>query len=454
MEDGSTYMKGNLKNYIDNLAGNLPPEIISPETFSQIYKMADLFADFAASEYIMETHLYTDAAEADFSWRVLTSEKECLTNGLKSEPLLALAASNTWAKIVDFINFWPPAMADIWLEMDYDELDKPIPQPCFFFNAGQIIKESQVDDELLYKALKHLLDDKQLESLWLNLQSIVHQLPSGIGLFQVGVMLARHSDRVRIFTAELTREQLLDYLSNIGWQGSFPQLQELFELVHPYSDGNYILDFDVIEQGASEKIGINFGLKTKEILPDFLENLISNQLCTEEKNQGVIAWPGSFGTYLGSGYGFTALLKDISHFKIACSPEAGLKAKAYLRVAGVYMKELFKNQNLQPIWSGQEEAKNRQMGYKEMQNLYKQIAQKSALDEEYRELCLTDSQAALQQLVVPEVEIPAMLFLEADDGVDYGNHAYILPPFIRKTWLTSSPKTAPTGTPDAPYGHD
>jgi hypothetical protein len=45
---------------------------------------------------------------------------------------------------------------------------------------------------------------------------------------------------------------------------------------------------------------------------------------------------------LGSDYGYTALLKDISHFKISCSPEEGLKAKAYLRVTGIYLKELFK----------------------------------------------------------------------------------------------------------------
>ncbi len=436
MQDGSVYMNGNLKNYLDSMAGNLPPEIISPETFSQIYKMADLFADFAASEYIMETHLYTDAAEADFSWRVLADEKACLENGLKSEHLSALAGSNTWAKIVDFINFWPPAMADIWLEMDYDELDKPIPQPCFFFNAEAVKKGSIVDEELLFRALEHLADREKLNLLRPHLLKAVDQLPSEIGLFQVGVMLARHSDRVRIFTGELTREQLLDYLSNIGWKGPLPQLQELFELVHPYSDGNYILDFDVSRQGISEKIGINFGLETKEILPDFLENLINHQLCTDKKRNGVIAWPGSFGSYLGSGYGYTALLKDISHFKIACSPEAGLKAKAYLRVAGVYMQELFKNQKPKPASSGEEDASNGQMDYKQMQNLLKKVSLKAALDQEYRNLCLTDSQAALQ-LMGTDTKIPAVIFLEADDGVDYGGNAYILPPFIKKSWLLS-----------------
>lgn len=438
MPDGSVYMNGNLKNYIDNLAGDLPPQIISPATYQKISEMASLFSDFAASEYIMETHLNSDMAEVDFSWRVLTIEKERLNNGFKNEHFSFLTKNNIWAKIIEFISFWDHSINDIWFEMDYDELDKLVPIPCFFFNAIHIKKGREVRDDLLYKELMSLLDKERLEALWLKLQLIIHQLPNQAGLFQVGVMLARHSDRVRIFTAELTREQLLEYLIDIAWTGSFSQLQELFELVHPYSDGKYILDFDVSKEGVSEKIGINFGLNTNGILPDFLEMLISTSLCTDRKKQGVAAWSGSKGVFLGSDYGYTALIQDISHFKISLSPDTGLSAKAYLRVAGVYMKELFKNQSLDSSVSIPEDIKSNLMSYKELQVLLKDLILKAVLNPDFRELCLIDSQAAIQEVLKQDRAIPMPItFIEDDNDNGYNDNAYILPPFIKKSWLLS-----------------
>ncbi|HBQ86809.1 MAG TPA: hypothetical protein DD811_10085, partial [Syntrophomonas sp.] len=87
----------------------------------------------------------TEAAEVDFSFRVLTQEKTCLTSGLKNN-FSTLAVEGIWRKIADFVNFWPSTIGDIWFEMDYGEYEKPIPQPCFFFNASQIKKGTEVQD--------------------------------------------------------------------------------------------------------------------------------------------------------------------------------------------------------------------------------------------------------------------------------------------------------------------
>ncbi len=430
-------LNGNIKNYLNSVAGNLPPEIVSEATYRQIYQTAALFSDFAASEYIMETHLNTEAAEVDFSFRVLTQEKTCLTSGLKNN-FSTLAVEGIWRKIADFVNFWPSTIGDIWFEMDYGEYEKPIPQPCFFFNASQIKKGTEVQEQLLFNALKQLMDMEQLELLWPNLQGVTNQLPPEAGLFQVGVMLARNNDRVRIFTAELTREQVTEYLSAIGWQGPFSRLTELFELVHSLSDGQYIVDFDVTREGVSGKIGINFGLQTKKMLPYFLEKLVTHRLCTDTKRKGILAWPGSQGSFLGPDYGYTALIKNISHFKIGCSPEEDFKAKAYLRVEGIYLKELFKVNASRQFPDVQPETKREQPCYKEIQNVLKQIAQRSMLDQEFRELCLRDGQAAVQAVSGNDRAIPDILFVEedqkkpADDGL-----VYILPPFLKPSWLTS-----------------
>lgn len=429
-------LNGNFKNYLDSMAGNLPPEIVAEATYRQIYETALLFSDLAASEYIMETHLNTAAAEVDFSFRVLSQEKACLTSGLQNN-FSTLAAGGTWKKIIDFVNFWPSAIGDIWFEMDYGEYEKPIPQPCFFFNASKIKVGTEVQEQLLFNAIKHLLDVEQLELLWTNLEGVIHQLPPEAGLFQVGVMLARNNDRVRIFTAELTREQVMEYLYAIGWPGPYSRLTELFELVHPLSDGRYILDFDVTRQGVSGKIGINFGLQTQKMLPYFLEKLVAHRLCTDTKRKGVLAWPGSKGSFLGSDYGYTALIKNISHFKIGCSAQEGLQAKAYLRVEGIYLKELFKLNASRPLPEVQAEPEGEPC-YKEMQKIFKQIAQRSMLDQEFRELCLRDGRAAVQAVGGNDKAIPAILFVEKDQEKPADDSlVYVLPPFLKPSWLTN-----------------
>ncbi len=431
-------MNGNIKNYLAGIGPSLPLEIISEDTYRRLNKIADLFEGFAASEYIMETSLNTGAAEVDFSFRVLTEEKTCLSNGFKSNCFSTLADDGTWMRIKDFVNFWPQSMDDIWFEIDYGECGQDIPQPCFFFNAGKIKKGRDIDDELLFESLKHLLNPEQLQELRDNMIAVIQALPLEVGLFQVGVMLARSRESIRIFTEELSREQVVEYLSAIGWSSSFSRLDELFQLVHPYSDAQYILDFDVSSQGISEKIGINFGLKNGETLPAFLDNLVQNHLCTDVKKQGVLSWSGSQGSYLGRDYGYCALIKNISHFKIACSPDEGFKAKAYLRVAGVYLKDLWKPKAPTQPNAAEQRGKMEQPGYKEMQNVFKQIAQKAMLDKEYRELCLKDSKAAIQQIITSDAVIPDnIIFLEEDGNCLEHGFAYVLPPFLKPSWLLS-----------------
>jgi hypothetical protein len=77
------------------------------------------------------------------------------------------------------------------------------------------------------------------------------------------------------------------------------------------------------------------------------------------------------------------------------------------------------------------------MEYKELQNLFKKIAQKSALDQFYRDLCLKDAQAAMREAGGQSVGIPEqIIFLEEDrDCLEHSNRVFVLPPLIKKSWL-------------------
>ncbi len=83
-----------------------------------------------------------------------------------------------------------------------------------------------------------------------------------------------------------------------------------------------------------------------------------------------------------------------------------------------------------------------QPGYKEMQQILKQVVQEAVLDKSYRELCLTDSQAAIQTIINRnnrKLKVPDnIIFLEEDLGnLDRDGTAYILPPFLKPSWLVS-----------------
>ena len=88
----------------------------------------------------------------------------------------------------------------------------------------------------------------------------------------------------------------------------------------------------------------------------------------------------------------------------------------------------------------QAEMKREQPGYKEMQAIFKEIAKKAILDKEYRELCLRDSQAAIAKIAKFNIAIPHnIVFLEEDgDGFDSDSIAYILPPFLKASWLLNT----------------
>lgn len=88
------------------------------------------------------------------------------------------------------------------------------------------------------------------------------------------------------------------------------------------------------------------------------------------------------------------------------------------------------------------EVNEKQTGYKELQNLFKEIARRSALDNEYRELCLKDAGAAVREAGGPGTEFPGqVIFLEEDgDCVGQNGLVFILPPFIKKSWLWNPEK--------------
>ena len=61
----------------------------------------------------------------------------------------------------------------------------------------------------------------------------------------------------------------------------------------------------------------------------FLDQLVAMQLCTPEKRDALLTWPGSTALSFPHAFWPTVLQRRVNHVKLVCTPEA-VVAKAYL----------------------------------------------------------------------------------------------------------------------------
>ncbi|HEY9651532.1 MAG TPA: methyltransferase domain-containing protein, partial [Coleofasciculaceae cyanobacterium] len=169
----------------------------------------------------------------------------------------------------------------------------------------------------------------------------------GATISHFGAMLSRSTQAVRVNVEGIPPEHLLNYLIQLGWQGSkntlSPLILTLFELVD-----NLVLSLDIGET-IYPRIGLECFL-AKQFRPDFrwhvfLNYLVANNLCTPAKQEALLAWPGfsrkadnpevwpkslRAGDLLLGAKALSAFWRTINLIKIVYQPDSTLEAKAYL----------------------------------------------------------------------------------------------------------------------------
>jgi hypothetical protein len=174
-------------------------------------------------------------------------------------------------------------------------------------------------------------------------------LPPHGQVFQIGVMLPRQSESnsVRLCVDGISNDQILEYLSNIGWTYPLTDLNDLLSELSQFVDV-IRLNFSV-KDVVHPKIGLECYIdKQPKNTPKwqlFLDYLVNMQLCTPEKANAVLKWPGySEEKYYqevwpinfakASAFVYPGLKSTIArtlhHIKIVYHPHQPLQAKAYL----------------------------------------------------------------------------------------------------------------------------
>jgi hypothetical protein len=347
-------MKYTTVDYLRVVAPYVPLQLVSARRLSRITEIAATLPP--SSNFGFECELGSRAAEADFLVAVIPSDGSrsawAGARALAAEPDVT-RSHPTWKRIRGFFDGWSRSAAgfepvyDTWLEFDLDDQGSGVPTPSFFFGFDHLRSENYpaearaLLDLILERSLPRGASDR-LRACW-------DALPQKAHIFQVGVMLARPTNAVRLCVQRLAPDQIIPYLARVGWPGSAGELRRLIDEIAGFVDG-IGLDIDVGET-VLPKIGlecsINDGAAGRAKLRALLEHLTTRGHCVPEKGAALLQWLGyctersdrerwpahllkaskDRGDDVMSAFGRT-----LSHVKVTYQDDARSVAKAYLGV--------------------------------------------------------------------------------------------------------------------------
>lgn len=309
-----------IEEYIENLKEYLPTGIIKEDVLEKYKNSFKDIMKIKTDEVVLETHLLDSKSEVDFSIKIdknfISEFDEVMNNDNMKKNIFE---NKIWNKINNYRVLWEnekDKVDNIWFEVDYETMNNGIVNPCIFIDGINICNNNYIEH------LKYLLDKETLKDLEGNIKRVVDIILKKSNIFQFGVMLSRKEKALRIFTYELTYLEYIECLKKLEWKGDFSQLESIFEFLNVFSEKQYILDFNVYEDGISEKIGINFGVMNNAVLSKFLDKLFSIGLCVEEKRKEILNW-----TKIYNG----RISREISHIKMSIYKDM-VDIKFYLRV--------------------------------------------------------------------------------------------------------------------------
>ncbi len=243
--------------------------------------------------------------------------------------------------------------ANIWLEFDLDKELSEIPIPSLFLSLPEGHLQRLSGDPTTFccwlteKVIEPLFGHTIPVKLQQNLRLCLEALPVETQVLDLGVMLPRQPDTIKINVSGISPLELSQYLTQIGWSGQVTQLEAIAVNLHSLVD-RIVLKFDI---GVTIAPTIRFECfldrhldKSSQWHP-LLNYLVENQLCTREKCQALLTWPGLcceqsspvpwpqnlavVSNFLGTRAS-SVLVRELNHIELTFQPGNNLEAKGYL----------------------------------------------------------------------------------------------------------------------------
>lgn len=338
------------------IAPYLARPLLGAEGVAAINGIARLFPAPVSAYFGFECRLGEPAAEADFllSLSVANGRHHFLASPLLSGACPGLPVHYSWQRVRDFVRRWASGgdllhqhADNLWLEFDVTGGGEPLPN--FFFGTGAAELAPATRAELVRAGLDQLWNGALPAPIAATLERCTQALPAGARIFQVGMMLARPAQAIRICIRGIGVDEIAPYLRAVEWtgdmQGLAAELERLRPLVHRID-----LDLDLADR-VLPKIGLECyqaqGADEPACWQPLVSALRARGLCLPAKAEAVLSYCGASDMYtegerwpahLRAAAAFMRLravcvtFRAINHIKLSFDGRLH-DAKAYLAVS-------------------------------------------------------------------------------------------------------------------------
>jgi len=350
-------------DHLSTAEPHISERLLTHEKFKDILSVAQYFPGNITTFLGFECHLGTPEARADWAFAISgVGEdrqvlKNILTNGYLPQEFLK---KEEWIQIREFAKAWADQKSILfqkvkcfWLEFDMPEKLQNIPIPSVFFGPIRLPNNAATNDITQYEwlindAIPLLKGNSPSEKTIEHFYHCIQQMPLNTSLFQVGTMLSRTKEGIRLYINRIELDQIMPYLTKLGWEDQDNEFTELIEDLEDKSD-RFVLSFDVNEGGIGKRIGIECSFISDDFQNDerweeFLDYLVDKGMCVPEKRDALLEYSGienvktTMNGKLKPLISASKILDDISsysiaryinHIKIVYRPEQPMEAKAY-----------------------------------------------------------------------------------------------------------------------------
>ncbi|MDB9524586.1 hypothetical protein PN498_01180 [Oscillatoria sp. CS-180] len=361
--------ENSLVQYLDLVKPGVSEQLIDAAHWADIEAIAQWLPGPITNFFGFECRLGDPIPQADFLLSVGSEEvgQRILAGQSPRYPLdAALLREPVWQQVQQFTQTWLDAASDLypnvnnlWLEFDVNgsSAEPPIPS-CFFGSQTIFVSPDTVEHAtepphhwVSRTAIAQLQGQPMDAALEAQLLHCLDALPVGSHVFQVGLMLARQVNMVRICLRNITPKQVLNYLARLDWQGDLETLL-LYLIKLSQRVERVDVDLDVSPQGISPKLGLECYLQAQPQLnpawSQLLDYLVTEGWCLPEKRVALLKYPGfarerdhrdrwpSYPRQLSQFLGDRregVFFRGLHHIKLVFHTDRIVEAKAYCWVS-------------------------------------------------------------------------------------------------------------------------
>jgi hypothetical protein len=336
--------KETFRRHIEAVEPGLTANLITPKGLEALKRFSGLLPFDTATSFGFETRLGDRAAICDFFLLITAGgHGPAMLAGKSTVAGLSPAISGDpfWERMSELFRAWTgisPLLAGklelIWLEFDSNGTAYNT-TPNIFIR----LREAAQDDHAgLWKDMQQALDEIYRilfgisfpEELGITLRQCYDALPPQAGLYQIGFMVPRKTETIRLILTNLRGNQLYNYLRDIGWPGDRSAIAEMLD--------RYAVKFDytVCNIHIGRDVLPYFGLEMylKEMRQpqweprwnDIFSLLVSGGLALEPKCNDLRGYCGKRTIH---GLFPMKYISGINHLKLVYRKGSPLECKAY-----------------------------------------------------------------------------------------------------------------------------